>query len=143
MPIPPAQRVLFLCTHNSARSQMAEGLLRHLGKDTVQVHSAGTTAAQVRPEALTVMSELGIDISEHTSKTLDTFREQAFDYVITVCDRANETCPLFPNAAQRLHWSVDDPGAFEGGLSERLELFRQARDILKSHIVEELISGYI
>ena len=98
----PPQRVLFLCTHNSARSQMAEGVLRQLAGDRFEAHSAGTAATAIRPLAVTAMSELGIDISKQTSKTLDPYVEQRFDHVITVCDDANESCPVFPNAGHRL-----------------------------------------
>src|SRR3954453_5775668 len=99
------QRVLFLCTHNSARSQMAEGLLRHLGGEQFEASSAGTEAAYVRPLAIEVMGELGIDITKHTSKTLDRYLTEPFDEVITVCDVAAETCPFFPGARHRRHWS--------------------------------------
>ena len=106
---PTPRRVLFLCTHNSARSQMAEGLLRSLGRGTFEVASAGTIATRVRPEAIAVMREIGIDISTQTSKTLDRFLPERFDEVITVCDNANETCPVFPGARNRRYWSIDDP----------------------------------
>src|SRR6478672_4771121 len=110
----PAQRVLFLCTHNSARSQMAEGLLRTLGGDRFEAHSAGTEATGVRPLAIRAMRELDIDISKQISKTLEPYVEQRFDHVITVCDDANESCPIFPNAAHRLHWSLPDPSKATG-----------------------------
>jgi len=103
------RRVLFLCTHNSARSQTAEGLLRQLGGDRFEVHSAGTEATRVRPLAIRAMGELGIDISGQESKTLDRFLDQPFDKVITVCDQANEACPVFFGARERLHWSFPDP----------------------------------
>ncbi len=135
----PLIQVLFLCTHNSARSQMAEGLLRYLGGEGVKVESAGTIATSVRPEAIAVMKQLGMDISTQTSKTLEGFLHQSFDYVITVCDRANETCPLFANAKHRLHWSIDDPAAVEGDESERLAAFQQARDELKARIEQEIL----
>jgi arsenate reductase (thioredoxin) len=102
-------RVLFLCTHNSARSQMAEGLLRHLSGDCFEAFSAGTEATRVRPLAIMAMEEIGIDISGQESKTLDRYLNQPFDYVITVCDDANEACPFFPGAQSRLHWSLEDP----------------------------------
>src|SRR5437588_10443507 len=98
-------RVLFLCTHNSARSQMAEGLLRAMAGARFDVASAGTEATRVRPLAAKAMAEIGIDISGHSSKTLDAFVLQPWDFVITVCDSANESCPVFPGAAKRLHWS--------------------------------------
>ena len=130
-----------MCTHNSARSQMAEGLLRHLTEDRFEAYSAGTEATHVRPQALRVMSELGIDISGQESKTLDRYLGEPFDYVITVCDEANEACPFFPGAAERLHWSLPDPAAAEGTEEERLEVFRSVRDRLKDHIVGELVNG--
>jgi arsenate reductase len=110
----PKARVLFLCTHNSARSQMAEGLLRHAAGDRFEVHSAGTEATRVRPLAIQDMRELGIDISTQTSTALGPFVDQQFDYVITVCDEANESCPIFPNAVHRLHWSLRDPSTASG-----------------------------
>jgi arsenate reductase len=97
-------RVLFLCTHNSARSQMAEGLLRHFAGGRFEVMSAGTEASSVRPEAILAMSELGVDISEQTSKTMERYLGEPFAYVVTVCDDANEACPVFPGAENRLHW---------------------------------------
>ncbi|MCA1579031.1 MAG: arsenate reductase ArsC [Acidobacteria bacterium] len=122
------KRVLILCTGNSARSQMAEGLLRHLADDRFEVASAGVSPTQVRPEAIAVMSESGIDISQHRSKSVDEFVGQEFDYVITVCDNANEQCPLFPSNTRRIHWSFDDPAAAEGDEQARLTVFRRVRD---------------
>src|SRR5437764_10061205 len=110
----PRRRVLFLCTHNSARSQMAEGFLRHLAGDRFEVASAGTEQPEVRPEAIEAMRKRGIDISGHTSKTLDRYLGEPWDYVITVCDDANETCPIFPGARHRLHWSFPDPSRVHG-----------------------------
>ena len=133
--------MLFLCTHNSARSQMAEGLLRHLTGDRFEAYSAGTEATHVRPQALRVMDELGIDISGQESKTLDRYLGEPFDYVITVCDDAKEACPFFPGAGQRLHWSLPDPAAAEGTEDERLEVFRSVRDRLRDHIEGELLNG--
>ena len=120
--------VLFLCVANSARSQMAEGLLRSLGGDRFEVFSAGTKPSTVRPEAIAVMSELGIDLSSHRSKHVREFDGQRFDYVITVCDNANESCPVFPAETERIHWSVPDPAAVEGSETERLAAFRRVRD---------------
>ena len=137
---PTPRRVLFLCTHNSARSQMAEGLLRSLGRDAFEVASAGTMATQVRPEAIAVMREIGIDISTQTSKTLDRFLPERFDEVITVCDNANETCPVFPGARNRRHWSIDDPAGVQGPEAERLAAFRGARDALRQRIETELLA---
>jgi arsenate reductase len=132
-------KVLFLCSHNSARSQMAEGLLRFYGRGKVQVHSAGTVATSVKPEATRAMAELGIDISDQRSKTLEPFIEEHFDYVITVCDQANESCPIFPNAQHRWHWSIDDPSAVEGAEADRLAAFRIARGELDTRIRAELL----
>jgi len=135
-------RVLFLCTHNSARSQMAEGFLRHLAGDRFEVASAGTEATHVRPQAVRVMNELGIDISRQESKTLDRYLGEPFDYVITVCDEANEACPFFPGAGERLHWSLPDPAAAQGTEEDRLlEVFRAVRDRLRQHIEGELANG--
>src|SRR3974377_231248 len=103
------QRVLILCTGNSARSQMAEGLLRHMAGDRFEVHSAGTRPGTVRPEAIAVLAELGLDIAGHSPKHVDRFSGEPFDYVITVCDQANESCPVFPSGTRRLHWSFEDP----------------------------------
>ena len=118
-------RVLVLCTGNSARSQMAEGLLRHDGGDGFSVESAGTKPGQVRPEAIAVMHEIGIDISGHRSKHVDEFSGHTFDYVITVCDRARATCPVFPGSANTLHWGLDDPSDVEGSDAVKLAAFRR------------------
>jgi arsenate reductase (thioredoxin) len=128
------QRVLFLCTHNSARSQMAEGLLRHLGGGSVEVASAGTEARGVHPMAVRVMAEIGIDLRGHASKTLDRFVGKPWDDVITVCDHANESCPIFPGATSRLHWSFDDPSAVTGSEEQRLAAFRRVRDEIRARI---------
>jgi arsenate reductase len=134
-------KVLFLCTHNSARSQMAEGLVRHLAGDRFEVMSAGTEATHVRPLAVRAMDEVGIDISGQESKTLDRYLGEPFDYVITVCEEANEACPFFPGAAERLHWSLPDPAAAQGTEEERLEVFRSVRDLLRDYIEGELVNG--
>ncbi len=120
-------RVLFLCTHNSARSQMAEGLLRWLGKDDFAVFSAGTEPGQLHPLAVAVMQEINVDISEQRSQHLNDYLDQHFDYVITVCDRAKETCPTFPGDPERIHWSFDDPSAIEGDEETRRAFFRKIR----------------
>ena len=133
--------MLFLCTHNSARSQMAEGLLRHLAGDRFEVISAGTEATHVRPLAVRAMEELGVDISGQASKTLDRYLGESFDYVITVCDDANEACPVFPGAEKRLHWSFEDPSAATGTDDERLNVFRTVRDRIRARIDGELIDG--
>ena len=127
-------RVLFLCTHNSARSQMAEGFLRHLAGDRVEVASAGTEARGVHPLAVRAMSEAGVDISCQRSKTLDRFLADCWDYVVTVCDSANEACPVFPGAATRVHWSFDDPSGAPGTNDERLAAFRRVRDEINTRV---------
>jgi arsenate reductase (thioredoxin) len=127
-------RVLILCTGNSARSQMAEGLLRHDAGDRFEVFSAGTKPTQVRPEAIAVMQELGIDIAGHRSKSVDEFAGQDFDYVVTVCDNAKASCPTFPGNTKRIHWSLDDPAAVEGSEEHRLAAFRRVRDELRQRL---------
>jgi arsenate reductase len=127
-------RVLILCTGNSARSQMAEGLLRHDAGKVYEVFSAGTKPSQVRPEAIAVMREVGIDISGHRSKSVDEFAGQDFDYVITVCDNAKESCPVFPAKTKRIHWSIEDPAAAQGSEEERLSAFRRVRDELRGRL---------
>lgn len=134
------QRVLFICTHNSARSQMAEGLLRHLGGERFEVFSAGTEATHVRPLAVQVMAEIGIDISKQESKTLERYLQQPFDEVITVCDTAAETCPIFPGAAHRRHWSFPDPSKATGSEAEQLAVYRQVRDAIRVRIEQELLA---
>jgi arsenate reductase len=128
------KRVLILCTGNSARSQMAEGLLRHDAGEAFDVESAGTKPGIVRPEAIAVMRELGIDIGGHRSKHVDEFDGQRFDYVITVCDNAKESCPVFPGATKLLHRSFEDPAALEGSEAERVALFRRVRDELRAYL---------
>ena len=128
------QRVLFLCTHNSARSQMAEGFLRQRAGHRFDVESAGTEETRVHPLAIRAMREVGIDVSGHRSKTLDRFLDQPWDVVITVCDSANERCPLFPRSARRLHWSFEDPSQTRGSEEERLEVFRRIRDEIAARI---------
>jgi len=130
------KRVLILCTGNSARSQMAEGLLRHIAGEKFEVESAGTVASFVRPPAIAAMAEIGIDISGHRSKCLDEFLDQPFDYVITVCDNAAENCPIFPGKATRVHWSFDDPAEAIGTDEEQLAVFRRVRDEIKERLVE-------
>ena len=133
------RRVLFICTHNSARSQMAEGLLRQLGNGRFEVFSAGTEATFVRPLAIKAMAELGIDISKQQSKKLDRYLEEPFDDVITVCDTAAETCPIFPGAAHRRHWSFEDPSKATGSEDEQLAVYRRVRDEIRSRIEQELL----
>ena len=130
------KRVLILCTGNSARSQMAEGLLRHDAGERFEVESAGTRPGIVRPEAIAVMRELGIDIASHRSKHVEEFEGQRFDYVITVCDNARESCPVFFGPAKRLHQSFDDPAALNSSGKEQLTLFRRVRDELRVYLAE-------
>jgi arsenate reductase len=130
-------RVLILCTGNSARSQMAEGLLRHDAGKAFEVESAGTKPRSVRPEAVAVMRELGIDISGQRSKHVDEFDGQTFDYVITVCDNAKESCPVFLGSTKRLHHSFDDPPpAGVGSEEERMSIFRRVRNELREYLDE-------
>lgn len=126
------QRVLMLCTANSARSQMGEGLLRAIAGDQVEVMSAGTRPSTIHPFAIQVMAERGIDIRDHRSTHLSEYLDQPFDYVITVCNNAAESCPVFPGPAQRLHWSFPDPAAVEGSDEERLAAFRSVRDAIEA-----------
>ncbi len=128
--------MLILCTGNSARSQMAEGLLRHDGGGRFEVFSAGTHPSQVRAEAITVMRELEIDISDQRSKSVDEFAGQPFAYVITVCDHAREHCPVFPVATRRIHWSFADPAAADGDMAARLAVFRRIRDEIRARLRE-------
>ena len=122
------KRVLILCTGNSARSQMAEGLLGSLAGTEFESFSAGVAPTTVRPEAIEALAEIGIDISRHRSKSVDEFLAQEFNYVITVCDNANERCPVFPGETKRIHWSFADPAAVEGNHELRLAAFRKVRD---------------
>lgn len=126
--------VLILCTGNSARSQMAEALLRDMAGDRIEVASAGVAPTQVRPEAIAAMKEIGIDISNHRSKSIDDLTTQAFDYLITVCDNANQHCPVFPGASRRIHWSIEDPAAVAGDDKTRLAAFRSARNELRERL---------
>ncbi|MFS8084901.1 MAG: arsenate reductase ArsC [Acidobacteriota bacterium] len=134
-------RVLILCTGNSARSQMAEGLLHHDGGGRFEVASAGVEPSQVRPEAVEVMREIGIDISGHRSKSVDEFAGQEFDYVITVCDNANQRCPMFPGKTKRIHWSIEDPAAAQGDETHRPSVFGRARDEIRKRL-QQFISEH-
>lgn len=127
-------RVLILCTANSARSQMAEGLLRHEGGERFEVASAGTQPSRVRPEAIVAMQELGIDIGRQRSKSVEEFIDHDFDYVITVCDTAKQSCPVFPGKTTLIHWSIEDPAAAEGDEAARTAAFRRARDELRERL---------
>lgn len=135
-----ARRVLFLCTHNSARSQMAEGLLRAWGGPRFEAHSAGVVATEVRPLAIRAMDEIGIDIRGQSSKSLDAYAGQPFDAAITVCDDAREACPFFPGAERQLHWSFDDPSAATGTDADRLAVYRRVRDEIGERIRKELLT---
>lgn len=132
------KRVLFLCTGNSCRSQMAEGFLKHLGGERFEVESAGVKPTQVNPIAIKVMAEAGIDISRHRSKSIIEFRGQAFDYVITVCDNAKETCPVFSGKYEKIHWSLEDLAVFKGTHKEALAVFRKTRDEIKRRIEDRM-----
>ena len=131
-------RVLFLCTHNSARSQVAEGFLRAMAGDRFEVQSAGTEQTAVHPLAIRVMRERGIDISGHASKVYDSLMAEPWDYLITVCDDANERCPVVPGSVKRLHWSFEDPSRATGGEDARLMAFRHSRDAIEARLVEWL-----
>jgi arsenate reductase len=135
------RRVLFLCTHNSARSQMAEGWLRALAGDRFEVASDGTEARGVHPLAVRALAESGVDIAGQASKRLDRFVRERWDYVITVCDAADEACPVFPGAAARRHWSFDDPSAATGTEAERLAVFRRVRDEIRARLESWLGGG--
>jgi thioredoxin type arsenate reductase len=134
--VAPARRVrvLFLCTHNSARSQMAEAILRELGGDRVETASAGTEVTRVHPLAIREMAERGIDISGQRSKHMDEFMGEDFDYVVTVCDNARESCPIFPGEPERIHWSIPDPSAVAGEEDKRRQAFKRAADELTTRI---------
>ena len=132
------QRVLFLCTHNSARSQMAEGLLRHLGGVRFKAYSAGTEKTHVRL-AIRAMRELSVDIAGQKSKTLERYVDQPFDKVITVCDQANEACPVFFGARERLHWTFPDPSKATGSEDDQLAVYREVRDAIRERIERELL----
>ena len=125
---------MFLCTHNSCRSQMAEGLLKKLAGGKFEVHSAGVEPTSVHLLAKKVMKEIGIDISGQQSKSVDEFLGKEFDYVITVCDNARQTCPFFPGNHELLHWNIEDPAATQGSEEERLMVFRKFRDQIRDHI---------
>ncbi len=132
-------KVLFLCTGNSARSQMAEGWLRHLAGNDFEAFSAGTHPSTLHPLAITVMREVGIDISRQSSKHLDRFLQQPMDYVITVCGAASAECPYFPASFQVFRWSFDDPAAVTGSDTDRLNVFRRVRDEIRDKIENEFL----
>ncbi|HEX7289074.1 MAG TPA: arsenate reductase ArsC [Candidatus Angelobacter sp.] len=133
-------KVLFLCTGNSARSQMAEGLLRHYAGNDYEVLSAGTNPAGVNPLAIEAMREIGIDISRQTSKNVSEFLGLNIPYVVTVCDRAKESCPIFPGTFQFLSWSLDDPASATGAREEKLAVFQRVRDELAERIKKQFVT---
>lgn len=132
------KKIFFLCTGNSARSQMAEGLVRSLGKDSWEVKSAGIFPSYVHPLAIRVMEEIGIDISQQTSKSMDEFLNEEFDYIITLCDHAAMACPIFPGQGKRLDWSFEDPASAIGTIEEKLVVFRRVRDEIKANLEDFL-----
>lgn len=136
------KKILFLCTHNSCRSQMAEGIVNHFLGDRFQAFSAGTEATQVNPVAVQVLAEWGIDISLHRSKTLDEFAGEHFDHVITLCGSANEQCPLFFGGVQRVHIGFDDPSRTKGSLDEILAEFRRVRDEIREKLTDYLTGAH-
>ncbi len=137
------KRVLFVCTGNSARSQIAEGLLRHISKGEVDAFSAGTEPQPVHPLAVRAMGEGGVDISGQRSKSVTTFASDTFDFVITVCDRAKEKCPRWPGQVDYIHWSIDDPAAVDGPEDVRVKAFRKAREELRQRITLFLLANRI
>jgi arsenate reductase len=126
------KRIIFICTHNSARSQMAEGLLRHMYNDRYEVYSAGIDPTEVQPNAVRVMKEVGIDISEEPSKSVSEFVDQEFDYIVTVCSKAQGTCPVFPGRGEVIHEGFEDPAAHDDSEAESLETYRRVRDEIKT-----------
>ena len=128
------KRVLFICTKNSARSQMAEGLVNHDLAGHFEAFSAGTDPSLVHPLAIAAMLEIGIDISSHRSKSMDEFSQERFEYVITLCDQANESCPVFFGGTKRLHMGFPDPAAAEGGEEEKWSVFRKVRDKIREDL---------
>jgi arsenate reductase len=135
------RRVLFVCTHNSARSQMAEAMLRQWGGDTFAAFSAGTEATGIKPETIQVMNEIGVDISGQRSKTIDEFRGHAFEWFITVCDEAQKNCPVLPGVEHAAHWSIEDPSQAEGTPEERLAVFRAVRDDIRNRMRLFILAG--
>ena len=134
------KKILFLCTNNSARSQMAEGLLKALGNNDYEVYSAGISPSRVNPYAIKVMAEIGIDISNSRSKSIDVFQGEEFYYVVTLCDHAKKTCPFFPDSKEHLHKNFTDPAGIEEGEDELLNIFRGVRDEIKDWIEKTFIS---
>lgn len=130
------KKILFLCTGNSCRSQMAEGFLHHMAGEKFEVYSAGTNPTKINPLAIKVMAEVGIDISSQYSKSVEEFLNQKFDMVITVCDHAKQTCPIFPNPYQKIHWNIKDPAEFQGSNKEKMDFFRKVRDEIKKKCIK-------
>jgi arsenate reductase len=135
------RRVLFVCTHNSARSQMAEAMLNAWGGDVFEAHSAGTEATGIKPETIQVMDETGVSLDGHRSKTIDEFRGQPFDWFITVCDEAQKNCPVLPGVGEVVHWNIEDPSAADGTLEQRLEVFRRVRDRIGERVGAFILAG--
>ena len=135
------RRVLFVCTHNSARSQMAEAMLNAWGGDRFAAFSAGTEATGIKPETFQVMEEIGLSLDGHRSKTIDEFRGQPFEWFITVCDEAQKNCPVLPGAGQVGHWSIEDPSLAEGTSEERLAVFRRSRDHIRDRLRLFILAG--
>ncbi len=133
------KKVLILCTGNSARSQMAEGLLKHICKNEFEINSAGTKPSIVRPEAITVLEERGIDISGNRSKSVDEFAGQQIDYILTVCDNAKENCPYFPARTKSIHYSFNDPAEVAGDEEARLAVFRKVRDEIENYLKNDFV----
>ena len=136
------KKILFLCTGNSCRSQMAEGVLRHYGGDKFEIESAGSEPSKVNENAVKVMKEIGIDISHHRSKHVKEFLGQHFHYIITVCDKANESCPIFPGPSIRLHWPFPDPPHKSEATEEVLNEFRKVRDLIHSKFKAAAATGF-
>jgi arsenate reductase len=139
----PKPKVLFLCTGNSARSQMAEGYLRHVAGDEFEPLSAGIEPKGLNPLAVEAMNEIGIDISHQNSKDVVSFLGQYIPYIVTVCDNARERCPIFPRSFKFLHWSFDDPAAAQGSREEKLAVFRRVRDEIAHRIDKELVPSQV
>ena len=135
--------VLVLCTGNSARSQMAEGLLKQICGDRFDIHSAGTRPIGVSPEAVEVLNEVGIDISKNESKSVDSFADREFDYVLTVCDNARENCPYFPAKTKMVHQGFEDPWLAKGGREERVAAFRRVRDKIDAYLRDDFVKNVL
>ena len=135
------KRIIFLCNHNSCRSQMAEGLLRYYGGKRFEVFSAGTFPSGVHPMAVEVMAERKIDLTGQRSKSIDVFMGQGFDFIVTTCDDARDSCPVFPGQGKRLHWDLEDPAKAGGSREQKLKVFRRVRDELEKLIRSHFLSN--